>query len=175
MPVDPTRYGDVLPGDSGDALLNLWILDWVGHHLGFRAGPACGTRASSGRNHNTLAYSESLLPVAVVHRGLSAVLGSDVLAFNVIYVAVWTLSGWITYLLARRLSGSTGGAIVAGLVYTVATPRLAHYGHFQLAMDSSCRWCCCCLSVSSMRPASDAVRSSGSRPHCSRCRRATTV
>ena len=133
MPVDPTRYRSVLPGDSGDALLNLWILDWVGHHLGSGWGDLWNT-SIFWPNHNTLAYSESLIPVAIVHRPLSAVLGSDVLAFNVIYVVAWTLSGWITYLLARHLSRSTGGALVAGLVYTVATPRLAHYGHFQLAM-----------------------------------------
>ncbi len=66
--------------------------------------------------------------------GPGGVLGSDVLAFNVIYVGAWTLSGWITYLLTRHLTGSTAGALVAGFVYTVATPRLAHYGHFQLAM-----------------------------------------
>ena len=46
----------------------------------------------------------------MVHRALSGVLGSDVLAFNVIYVGAWTLSGWITYLLTRHLTGSTAGA-----------------------------------------------------------------
>ena len=133
MPVDPTRYRTVVPGDSGDTLLNLWILDWVGHHLGSGWSGLWDT-SMFWPNHNTLAYSESLVPVAVVHRALSGVLGSDVLAFNVIYIGAWTLSGWITYLLTRHLTGSTAGALVAGFVYTVATPRLAHYGHFQLAM-----------------------------------------
>jgi len=133
MPVDPTRYRTVVPGDAGDTLLNLWILDWVGHHLGSGWSGLWDT-SMFWPNHNTLAYSESLVPVAVVHRALSGVLGSDVLAFNVIYIGAWTLSGWITYLLTRHLTGSTAGALVAGFVYTVATPRLAHYGHFQLAM-----------------------------------------
>jgi hypothetical protein len=133
MPVDPTRWNDVLPGDNGDALLNLWILGWVGDHLGSGWSDLWDT-SIFWPNENTLAYSESLIPVAVAHRALSAVVGSEVLAFNLIHVVAWSLSGWITYLLARRLSGSTGAALVAGLAYTVATPRLAHYGHFQLSM-----------------------------------------
>jgi hypothetical protein len=133
LPVWPSEYGRSLPGDSGDALLNLWILEWAGHHL-FSGWEELWNTSIFWPHDRTLAYSESMLPVAAVHRVLSALLGSGVLAFNVIYVAAWTLSGWITYLLAKRLSRSTAGALVAGLVYTVATPRLAHYGHFQLAM-----------------------------------------
>ena len=133
FPVGPGAYDDALPGDSGDALLNLWILDWVGHNLGAGWSDLWNT-SIFWPNENTLAYSESLIPVAILHRALSAVVGSEVLAFNLIYVAAWTLSGWITYLLARRVTRSTGAAVVAGLIATIATPRLSHYGHFQLAM-----------------------------------------
>jgi hypothetical protein len=133
FPVRPSRYGKALPGDSGDALLNLWILHWVGHRLGSGWSGLWNTSMFF-PHENTLAYSESMFPVAILHRVLSALVGSDVLAFNLIYVGAWTLSGWVTYLLARRLSGSTAGALVAGVVYTIASPRLSQYAHFQLAM-----------------------------------------
>ncbi|MGQ0823969.1 MAG: hypothetical protein ACT4OX_02875 [Actinomycetota bacterium] len=132
FPTWPNRLRTHIPGDAGDALLNLWILDWVGHHIDDGWGSLWDTTIFF-PYENTLAYSESLLPVAIVHRAVAVVLRSDVMAFNLIHLAAWFASMWFTYLLARRLTGSVAGAFVAGLVYTLATPRLAHYWHFQLA------------------------------------------
>lgn len=135
IPRWPSAWTSEIPGDSGDALLNLWILEWAGRHA------ASGWRdlwdtTIFWPNPNTLAYSESMLPVALVHRALAAVTGSGVLAFNLLHLAAWTLAGWATYLLARRLGVAGPGAVVAGLVYAVACPRLAHVAHFQLGFGS---------------------------------------
>jgi hypothetical protein len=133
IPRWPSAWASEIPGDHGDALLNLWILEWVGHHAG-GGWSALWDTTIFWPNDNTLAYSESLLPVALVHRVLAGLLGSGVLAFNVVHLAAWTLSGWVTYLLARRLGVAVPGALVAGLVYTIACPRLVHVSHFQLGM-----------------------------------------
>jgi hypothetical protein len=131
FPTWPARLRTHIPGDSGDALLNLWILRWVGHHA--TAGwSALWDAPIFSPHHDTLAYSESLIPVSVAHRLLSLLVRSDVMAFDLLYVAGWFASMWFTYLLARRLTVTTAGAFVAGLVYTLATPRLSQYGHFQL-------------------------------------------
>lgn len=133
FPLRPSAWGTSIPGDGGDALLNLWILEWVGHNAD-GGWSALWDTTIFWPNDNTLAYSESLLPVALVHRALGTLLGSGVLAFNVVHLTAWTLSGWVTYLLARRLGVAVPGALVAGLVYTIACPRLVHVSHFQLGM-----------------------------------------
>ena len=67
----------------------LWILDWFGHHLG------SGWSGSLGHEH-VLAQPQHARVQRVVGTGrrrpraLSGVLGSDVLAFNVIYIGAWT-------------------------------------------------------------------------------------
>jgi hypothetical protein len=132
FPLAPSRLATHVAGNQGDALLNLWILDWVGTHVddGWRR---LWDTSIFWPHDNTLAYSESYLAVGVVHRALTVVVRSDVLALNVLYLAAWTLSGWLTFLLARRVTGSAAGALVAGLVYTVAVPRLSHHGFLQTA------------------------------------------
>jgi len=132
FPLAPSKWTTRIPGNHGDALLNLWILDWVGTHVDDGWGRIWDTTIFSPRG-NTLAYSESMLPVALVHRALTVVVRSDVLAFNLVYLATWVASGWFTYLLARRITRSTGASIVAGLVFTFSTPRLVHYGFLQLS------------------------------------------
>lgn len=131
FPTWPARLRTHIPGDSGDALLNLWILRWVGHHA-TDGWSALWDAPIFSPHHDTLAYSESLIPVSVAHRLLSVLVRSDVMAFDLLYVAGWFASMWFTYLLARRLTVTTSGAFVAGLMYALATPRLSHYGHFQL-------------------------------------------
>lgn len=128
----PAKLTTYVPGDGGDALLNFWIVRWVEHSTPHGWHALWNTNAFF-PNHNTLAYSESLLPVALVHWVLAAVTRSQVLAFNLVYLAGWTLSGFCTYVLAKRYVRSDAAAIVAGLAYTIATPRLSHYGHFQLS------------------------------------------
>jgi len=131
FPLSPSKWTTHVPGNHGDALLNLWTLDWVGTHVDDGWGRLWDTTIFTPRA-NTLAYSESMLPVALVHRALALVVQSDVLAFNLVYVATWICSGWFTYVLARRITGSPGAALVAGLVFTFSAPRLVHYGFLQL-------------------------------------------
>ncbi len=128
----PAKLASHLPGDGGDALLNYWTLRFVEH-----AAPH-GWHALWNANiyfpaTNTLAYSESMLPEAFVHWVLAVITRSPVLAFNLVYLAGWTLSGFLTYVLARRFGARGGAALVAGLVYTGASPRLSQYLHFQLS------------------------------------------
>ncbi|MDZ4827127.1 MAG: hypothetical protein SGJ13_11795 [Actinomycetota bacterium] len=134
FPLSPAKWTTHIPGNQGDALLNLWILRWGGTHFDDGWGSLWDTTIFSPRA-NTLAYSESMLPVALVHRVLAFVFQSDVLAFNVIYVATWALSGWITYLLARRLTGNTTASVLAGLAFTLTTTHLIHYSFFQLGFS----------------------------------------
>lgn len=125
--------GSHLPGVGGDPLLNLWILEWVEH----AAPHGWGELWNAGIFHpapHTLAYSDSMFPLAAAHWLVRSVVRSPVLASNLLYIAAWALSGWFTYLLALRLGARRAGAIVAGLVYQLAAVRMVHYAHFQLAV-----------------------------------------
>jgi hypothetical protein len=130
-PTWPSRLSTRIPDKIGDNLLLLWTLRWAGRHW------------TSGWNRlwdapifwprpNALAFTESMLPIAIVHRALALVLRSDVLAYNLIYLAAGFAAMLGVYLLALRITGSVEGAFVAGLVFGLATPRLVQYQHFQL-------------------------------------------
>jgi hypothetical protein len=130
-----SRMRTFIAGDSGDALLEMWVLRHVeiafphGWHVLWNAPiyfPA----------HNTFAYSDTLFPVALLHWPLRTVFG-DVLAFNVIYLASWVVSSWCTYRLALRFVAHWGAAYVAALVYTYAAIRLVHQPHFQLVVGGA--------------------------------------
>jgi hypothetical protein len=130
-----SRLRTYIAGDSGDGLLNLWIIRRV--QIGLPHGwhafwdppiffPARGT----------LAYSDTLLPVALVQWPLRLLLG-DALALNVIYLGSWVLSSWCTYRLAMRFVRYWGAAVVAALAYTYAASRLIHQQHLQLVVGGA--------------------------------------
>jgi hypothetical protein len=124
-----------IPGDSGDALFNLWILRSV------QAGVPHGWRVLWNAPIfvpalQTLAYSDALLPVALIHWPLRLVAG-DALASNFIYLASWVLCSWCTYRLASRVTQTWGAAFVAALAFTYASTRLVHHQHFQLVVGGA--------------------------------------
>jgi hypothetical protein len=148
-----SRIGRGISGDPGDALLNMWIIRHVqlsvphGWHALWNAPifyPA----------DHTLAYSETLFPVALVAWPLRALAG-DVVAFNLVYIGSWVLCSWATYQLARRFTRQWPAAVVAALAYTYSTARLSEFGHFQIEAGGglialallAAMWCLDSLSV----------------------------
>ena len=149
FPLRPSQYGRALAGDSGDALLNLWILHWSGHHM-FSGWSELWNTSSFWPEHNTLAYSESMLPVRAGSPDPRAWCSDPMsFAFNALYVAAWTASGWVTYLFARRLRREAVRA-------PTRRPRVHHcdsaardYGISSSRWVSSSLSCCSCCSASS--------------------------
>ncbi len=130
-----TRLRTFIAGDSGDSLLNLWIMRRV--QIGLPHGwHALWNPPIFYPAHGTLAYSDTLFPVALVHWPLRTILG-DTLAFNVIYLGSWVLSSWCVYRLTARFVRHWGAAFVAALAYTYAAIRLVHQGHFQLVVGGA--------------------------------------
>ncbi len=130
-----TRLRTFVAGDSGDSILNLWIIRRV--EIGLPHGwNAFWNAPIYFPAHRTLAYSDTLLPVALVHWPLRTVLG-DVLAFNVVYLGAWVLASWSTYRLARRVTRHPVAALVGALAYTYAALRLVHHAHFQLVVGGA--------------------------------------
>lgn len=132
---DLTRLKTFIAGDSGDSLLNLWILRSVQAAIP-NGWDAFWNAPIYYPARDTLAYSDTLLPVALVDWPLRLVLG-DVLALNMIYLCAWVLSSWCVYRLAMRVTHAWGPAIVASLAYTYSSIRLVHHQHFQLVVGGA--------------------------------------
>ena len=80
----------------------------------------------------SLAYSEHLLPQALQALPIYAATKNPILAFNVIFLSTFALSGLGMFLLGRELTGSTAAAFVAGLAFAFAPYRIANVPHMQV-------------------------------------------
>jgi hypothetical protein len=124
-----------IAGDSGDSLLNLWIIRSVqrGLPLGWRA--LWSTQIFYPAT-NVLAYSDTLLPVAILHWPLRMLFG-DAAGLNAIYLTSWVLSCWCTYKLASRVTDTWTTGCVAAAAYTYSAVRLVHHEHLQLVIGGA--------------------------------------
>ena len=124
--------------DLGDSVLNMWILAWDGEQLlAILGGELSRVRTFFDGNifHPaplTLAYSEHLFAQALQALPLYAVSGNPILAYNVLFLSTFALSGLGMYLLVRELTGSALAGFVAGLLFAFAPYRLAQSSHLQV-------------------------------------------
>ena len=107
---NPTHLGRT---DNGDALQGMWTIAWVAHQL-----PRDPAHLFDGNilypERRTLAYSESMLVQGVLAIPVLAAGGSAVLAFNLVQLAGFALTGWAFCLLMHRWTGSWAAGYAAG-------------------------------------------------------------
>jgi hypothetical protein len=117
--------------DDGDPLLNAWALAWVAHQL-----PRAPARLFDANifypERHTLAFSESLLLPAVIAAPLGWAGVGPLLVYNLVLLSGFVVSGLGVALLVRRLTGSTGPALIAGMIFAFLPFRIDHYAHMQL-------------------------------------------
>jgi Protein of unknown function (DUF3108) len=121
---------------AGDPYLNLWILGWDLQTLS-RSPLAMlnGAAFDAPIFHpasQTLAYSDHLLPIATLVWPVYWASGSSVLAYNTVLIGSLVGSALAMHLLARRVTGSTVGALAAGTIWGFWPYHTAHLGHLQL-------------------------------------------
>jgi len=114
-----------------DPLFSAWRLGWVSHALftdpanlfeGNILYPA----------HRTLAFSDAMLLQGLIAAPFIRLGASPLLMVNVLWFLSMIASAGGMYLLARRLTGSTLGAIVAAMIFTFAPYRTEHNMHLEL-------------------------------------------
>ena len=124
------------PVGPGDTFLNLWILGW-----GMQTILTDPASLMTGRAFNanifypaegTLAYSDHLLLQSAIMAPLYAITGDVVLCYNVLLFVSLVASGLAMHAFARAVTGSTGGAYLAGLAWAFWPYRFAHLVHLQL-------------------------------------------
>jgi hypothetical protein len=117
--------------DDGDPLMVTWVLSWVAHQLP-RAPAHMFDANIFYPERNTLAYSETLLLPGTIAAPLFWLGIGPILIYNLVFLSGFVLSGVGVALLVRRLTGSLGAAILAGIVFAFPPYRIDHYAHLQL-------------------------------------------
>lgn len=124
--------------DLGDSVLNMWILGWDCEQIRRILGGDV-SRIASFFDANifypaplTLAYSDHLIAQALQICPVYAVSGNPILAYNVLFLSTFVLSGLGMFLLVRELTGNATAAFVAGLMFAFAPYRVPQSSHVQV-------------------------------------------
>ena len=113
-----------------DPPFSAWRLARVVHNIG-RGGPLFDGEIFWPAQQ-TLAYSDAVPVQAAFAWPLLAAGLTPLTVLNLLTLAGVAGSATAAYLLARRLTGSTAGAIIAGLVFAFAPYRRDHLKHLEL-------------------------------------------
>ncbi|MCC6627512.1 MAG: hypothetical protein IT340_08940 [Chloroflexi bacterium] len=117
--------------DLGDPLLQIWTLKWDLHQLA--RDPLRLYEANTFQPFpSPLAYSESMLGVALLYAPVWWLTGNDVLAYNLIVLFTFAASIVTATLLARELTARWPAALLAGLAFAFLPYRFGHLSHLNL-------------------------------------------
>lgn len=145
----PLRPGSALVPDLGDPLLNTWILAWNFHQGASGAGSYWDANIFHPLD-GTLAFSETLAPLAVLGFPVWLITGNAVLAYNVLLLLSFAVGGGAVFALTRRYLEETIGApssrarttaLVAAaglgaLLFAFSPYRQQHLPHIQVLWAS---------------------------------------
>ena len=129
-----------VPGDLGDSLLNMWILGWGAENVPWvLAGQMpLGDLWNANIFHPeplALSFSEHLFGQVLQILPVYYLTGNLILAYNLLFLSSFVLSGLGMYLLVRELledrSRFSWPAFVAGLIYAFVPFRIAQVAHIQ--------------------------------------------
>ena len=125
------HFGEALPNDLGDPLLNAWILAWDAdrflHGLqGLWNAPIFYPYP------NTLAYSEHLLGIAIFTAPVQWLTGNPIAAYNAAFLGSFVLAGSGMFLLASSLTGNRIAGLICGVAFAFLPYRADQISHLQV-------------------------------------------
>jgi hypothetical protein len=119
--------------DLGDPLFSMWRVGWVTHQI--VRDPAHLFDANIFHPEPlTLTLSDPMILPALMSAPLLGLGVHPVVAYNLVFLSAFWLSGLAAYLLVERLTGSARAAFIAGLTYACASFRFDHYSHLEIQM-----------------------------------------
>ena len=122
-----TRLSTSVPGPPGDNFEYVYKLWWFKTALFDRGTSPFFIQDVFYPFGYPVALSETTLSNTILGLPLTALAG-EVAAYNLLVIWSFVLSGLGAFLLARRLSHSTAGGVIAGVAFAFAPYRLAHIG-----------------------------------------------
>ncbi len=126
----PVQMLNWLP-DTGDPVLNTWILSWDTHAL--LTNPLQLFNANTFYPlQNSLALSEHMLPHVLIFAPVYLITNNPILASNILYFCAFFLTGLSMFWLVKELTGDYWAALFAGIAFTFCPSRMAQLGHVQL-------------------------------------------
>lgn len=130
--------GTRLAADLGDPAFNCWVLSWTSGQIlaAFRGDFGALANFWNGNifypEPLTIAYSEHLFGLALPVLPVYAATGNILIAYNLLFIATFAMSGYAAYLLIRDLTGETWAALLGGLAFAYAPYRLGQFSHLQV-------------------------------------------
>ncbi len=120
-----------VPGWAGDNIMYVGMLDWFARAFELHVNPIFNPLAyfPLGFEYTStdMSWANTILAVPI-----TATWG-PVVAYNVMLLASFFLSGWATHLWVWRLTGSHAAGLVAGTIFAFSPYRMAHFpGHLNL-------------------------------------------
>ena len=116
--------------DNADTVLNEWILTWVTHQITRDPGHLFDANIFH-PERRTLAFSEHMLVPALLSAPVSWLGGSPVLAYNLILILGFALTGWAMCLLIETWTGDRYAGILAGCLTAFNAHTLTRLPHLQ--------------------------------------------
>jgi hypothetical protein len=122
--------GHLSRNDNGDTVLNEWTLAWVAHQA-----PRAPHRLYDANifhpERDTLAYSEAMIVQSAMAAPLLWLGASPVLAYNLVLLAGFTLTGWAFALVMVRWTGDWTAAVLAGILAAFNAHTISRIPHLQ--------------------------------------------
>ncbi len=124
-----TRLTSSLAGDFGDPVFVAWVMAWVARHLTTLSGGADAWSSVwqapiFAPEPGTLTYSDHFVAQAVQALPLYWLTGNPLLAYNVMVLAAFALTGLAAHALTYRFSASHLAGAVTGLTFAFSHYRL---------------------------------------------------
>ncbi len=132
------NLGTRLASDLGDPAFSSWVLAWDAGQLLKALGGDMGALAQYWNGNIfypeplALAYSEHMTAQALQILPIYAATGNIFVAYNLLFVSTFALSGLAVYLLVRDLTARPLAAFLAGLAFAYAPYRLGQFSHLHV-------------------------------------------
>ena len=132
------HLGNSLP-PQWDPPLQVWVMRWVQHAL------ATDPRGLYDANifyplDNTLAYTDSNIPAAIIGAPLFILTGNAILTYNILLLGTFLLAGAGMCALLTHLSGKRAVGFLAGLAYAFLPYRYDHIWHLNQLSHAWTPW-----------------------------------
>jgi hypothetical protein len=116
-----------MPGSSTDTLLHYWNGWWVRSALSQGQSPFFSPLLFYPNGVSLVTHNIAWLNI-LPWIGLAPLVGG-IAAYNLVLLGSLLLCGWAAYFLARRLTGSTWAAFLAGVIYIAWPNRISQLDH----------------------------------------------